>query len=97
MKRILITLTLVLCVFEGATAQRKKLVPNCMQAPFDARKSFPKLEYECLEGVNDFDEKIVEPGDDFAVERPFHGRVLQQPGAGGHVIALVGNCPDEFG
>jgi len=59
MNRILIGLALILCAFELAVPQSQKLVPNCMQAPFDARKSFPKLEYECLEGVNDFDEKIL--------------------------------------
>src|SRR6185369_2565976 len=59
MKRILITLALVLCVFAVAAAQKKKLVPNCMQDPFDALKPFPKIEYDCPEGVNDFDDKIL--------------------------------------
>ena len=59
MKRILITPILVLCIFGLAAAQGKKIVPNCMQAPFDALKPFPKIEYECPEGVNDFDDKIL--------------------------------------
>ncbi|HYX29214.1 MAG TPA: hypothetical protein VE863_11660 [Pyrinomonadaceae bacterium] len=59
MNRILITLTLALCIFELAAAQGKRLVPNCMQIPFDALKSFPKIEYECPAGVNDFDDKIL--------------------------------------
>ena len=59
MNRILIALALVLCVFGLTEAQGKKLVPNCMQDPFDALKPFPKIEYECPEGVNDFDDKIL--------------------------------------
>src|SRR5437868_1793481 len=58
MNRILITLALMLFVFEVAAAQGKKL-PNCMQDPFDALKPFPKIEYDCPEGVNDFDDKIL--------------------------------------
>jgi hypothetical protein len=59
MNRIVITLALVLCVFGVAAAQKKKPVPNCMQDPFDALKPFPKIEYDCPEGVNDFDDKIL--------------------------------------
>ena len=66
MKRILITLALVLCVFGAAAAQKKKLVPNCMQDPFDALKPFPKIEYDCPEGVNDFDDKILKLPDRLA-------------------------------
>ena len=66
MNRILITLTLVLCVCGAAAAQRKKLVPNCMQDPFDALKPFPKIEYDCPEGVNDFDDKILKLPDRLA-------------------------------
>ena len=66
MKRILIALTLVLCAFQLVAAQKKKLVPNCMQDPFDALKPFPKIEYECPEGVNDFDEKILKLPDRLA-------------------------------
>jgi hypothetical protein len=66
MNRILITLALVLCVFQVAVAQKKKLVPNCMQDPFDALKPFPKIEYECPEGVNDFDDKILKLPDRLA-------------------------------
>jgi hypothetical protein len=60
MNRFLVALALMLCAFALAPAQsQKQLVPNCMQAPFDALRPFPKLEYECLEGVNDFDDKIL--------------------------------------
>jgi len=59
MNRILIALALVLCIFGLGTAQGKKLVPNCMQDPFDAHKPFPKIEYDCPEGLNDFDDKIL--------------------------------------
>lgn len=42
-----------------AVAQNQKPVPVCSQATFAALKEFPKLEYECPEGVNDFDDKIL--------------------------------------
>ena len=67
MNRILITPILVLCIFGLAAAQgKKKTVPNCMQDPFDALKPFPKIEYECPEGVNDFDDKILKLPDRLA-------------------------------
>jgi hypothetical protein len=60
MNRFLVALALTLCAFELAAAQsQKQLVPNCMQAPFDALRSFPKLEYDCPEGANDSDDKIL--------------------------------------
>ena len=59
MTRIPLVLALVLCAFQLAAAQSQKLVPNCMQAPFDALKPFPKIEYDCPEGLNDFDDKIL--------------------------------------
>ena len=59
MYRIVIALALLVCLCELAAAQGKKLVPNCMQDPFDALKPFPKIEYDCPEGVNDFDDKIL--------------------------------------
>jgi len=42
-----------------AVPQNKKPVPACTQLAFRALREFPKLEYECPEGVNDFDEKIL--------------------------------------
>ncbi|HYW70261.1 MAG TPA: hypothetical protein VE961_04460 [Pyrinomonadaceae bacterium] len=66
MQRILIPLALALCIFGSAAGQGKKLVPNCMQDPFDALKPFPKIEYDCPEGVNDFDEKILKLPDRLA-------------------------------
>ena len=59
MNRIPLVLALVLGAFPSALAQSQKLVPNCMQAPFDALKPFPKIAYDCPEGVNDFDDKIL--------------------------------------
>ena len=59
MNRIPLVLALVLGAFPSALAQSQKLVPNCMQAPFDALKPFPKITYDCPEGVNDFDDKIL--------------------------------------
>jgi len=60
MNRILVALALMLSASALAAAQsQKQLVPNCMQAPFDALRPFPKLEYDCPEGVNDFDDKIL--------------------------------------
>jgi hypothetical protein len=59
MNRVLIAPALVLCIFGLTAAQGKKLVPNCMQDPFDALKRFPKIEYECPAGLNDFDDKIL--------------------------------------
>jgi len=40
-------------------AQREQIVPICNQAAFTAFKSWPKLEYECPEGLNDYDDKIL--------------------------------------
>jgi hypothetical protein len=61
MNRFLVALALMLSAFEPAAAQsQKQLVPNCMQAPFEALRSFPKLEYDCPEGVNDSDDKILQ-------------------------------------
>lgn len=40
-------------------AQKKKPVPVCRQSTFAAVKPWPKLEYECPEGLNDYDEKIL--------------------------------------
>jgi hypothetical protein len=58
MNKTLVVLALMMCACELAAAQSQKLVPNCMQTPFDARKTFPKLEYDCPEG-NDYDDKIL--------------------------------------
>src|SRR5204862_1288586 len=59
MNRILTALALVLCLCELTGAKGQKLLPNYMQDPFDALKPFPKIEYDCPEGVNDFDDKIL--------------------------------------
>jgi hypothetical protein len=52
---------LLLCLLPPIViqAQREKPVPVCTQAAFAAFKSLPKLEYECPDGLNDYDEKIL--------------------------------------
>jgi len=40
-------------------AQQKKSIPVCSQAAFAAFKPLPKLEYDCPEGTNDYDDKIL--------------------------------------
>jgi hypothetical protein len=59
MNRILVSLALMMCACGLAAGQPQKLVPNCMQAPFDALKTFPKLEYDCPDGPTDSDDKIL--------------------------------------
>src|SRR4051812_20849786 len=49
----------LLVTTSGVVGQKQKPVPTCSQATFAALKEFPKLEYQCPEGVNDFDEKIL--------------------------------------
>lgn len=60
------TLFLTILLFTCAVpvvAQNDKPVPTCSQTTFAALKAFPKLEYECPEGVQDFDDKILKlPG-----------------------------------
>ena len=40
-------------------AQRQRPVPICRQVAFSALKALPKMDYECPEGVNDYDESIL--------------------------------------
>jgi len=42
-----------------AHAQKQKPVPVCSQTTFAALREFPKLEYECPEGLQEWDEKIL--------------------------------------
>jgi len=56
----LITILTTLPLLTGAVAaQTEKAVPICTQQTFAAFKPLPKLEYECLEGANDSDDKIL--------------------------------------
>jgi len=44
-------------------AQQKKFIPGCSQAAFAAFKPLPRVEYDCPEGTNDYDDKILKlPG-----------------------------------
>jgi len=60
-KFILVTSPLVLLFLipRFAGAQGEKPVPVCTQTAFASLKSFPKLEYECPEGMSDYDDKIL--------------------------------------
>jgi hypothetical protein len=42
-----------------AVAQKQRSVPICRQTAFSALKPLPKMDYECPEGLNDYDEKIL--------------------------------------
>jgi hypothetical protein len=57
--RCLLISTLLLFVSVNSFSQKKKTVPVCKQAVFAALKPLPKLEYDCPEGVNDYDDKIL--------------------------------------
>ena len=43
----------------SVVAQKQKAVPVCRESTFAAVKPLPKMEYECPEGPNDSDEKIL--------------------------------------
>jgi hypothetical protein len=49
----------ILVVSINSFSQKKKTVQVCKQAVFAALKTLPKLEYDCPEGANDYDEKIL--------------------------------------
>lgn len=49
---------LIISAFGPAFAQQKR-VPVCSARTFAVVKPLPKLEYECPEGVNDYDEQIL--------------------------------------
>jgi hypothetical protein len=60
MNPLLLRICVVLLTFSATSfAQNKKPVATCTQQTFAAFKPLPKLEYECLEGANDFDDKIL--------------------------------------
>jgi hypothetical protein len=50
---------LLLVTWVTAFAQTQELVPSCSQKTFAVFKQLPKLEYECPEGANDSDDKIL--------------------------------------
>ena len=58
--RLILTLITLWLVFSATgVAQKNKPVPACSERAFKAAKQFPKIEYECPEGVNEFDDKIL--------------------------------------
>jgi hypothetical protein len=52
-------MTVLLTVVVQAAAQREESVSSCSQKTFAALKAVPKLDYECPEGLHDYDEKIL--------------------------------------
>lgn len=54
-----ITLWLIAITSGPAFAQKEKVVPVCRESIFAAVKPLPKMAYECPEGLNDSDEKIL--------------------------------------
>ena len=59
----LTTLAFIAPTFGSVVAQKEKAVPVCKESTFAAVKPLPKMEYECPEGPNDSDEKILKlPG-----------------------------------
>jgi hypothetical protein len=50
---------LLLMVSTGSFAQKTKPIPACKQSAFAAFKPLPKMEYDCAEGANDSDDKIL--------------------------------------
>ena len=53
------TLALIAITSGSVVAQKEKAVPVCRESTFAAVKPLPKMEYECPEGLNDYDEKIL--------------------------------------
>lgn len=53
------TFCLMAIVSAAVVAQKKKPIPACRQSTFAAFKPLPKLEYECPEGLQEWDEKIL--------------------------------------
>ena len=50
---------LLLAVSPGSFAQKKQPITACKQQTFAAFKPLPKMEYDCPEGTNDSDDKIL--------------------------------------
>lgn len=58
-RQIIILITLLLTAGVIADGQKEKPIPACRQTTFAAIKPVPKLEYDCPEGLNDSDDKIL--------------------------------------
>src|ERR1700694_205431 len=50
---------LLLVVSANSFAQKTKPIAACKQQPFAAFKPLPKMEYDCPEGLNESDDKIL--------------------------------------
>ena len=70
-------LGLLLLAGANVAAQNEKPVPACSQKTFAAFKPLPQLEYECPEGANDSDDKILKMPERLAAIR---GMVKQLEG-----------------
>src|SRR5574341_714720 len=62
MKKTLLLLT-VICFAQFCAAQQREPAAVCTEKAFKVLRQLPKLAYECAEGLNDYDEKILKlPG-----------------------------------
>jgi hypothetical protein len=78
MNPLLLGICVVLLTFSATSfAQNKKPVPICTQQTMAAFKPLPQLEYECPEGANDSDDKILKMPQRFSAIR---GMVKQLEG-----------------
>lgn len=60
MKTSLLKICVLLLVVSATSyAQKTKPVPTCKQSAFAAFKPLPKMEYDCPEGLNESDDKIL--------------------------------------
>ena len=61
MTRLILTCSIVIASLFAVTAvgAREKRIPVCSERVFAATKPLPKLEYECPEGLQEWDEKIL--------------------------------------
>lgn len=50
---------MIAIVSTSVVAQKEKPIPACRQSTFAVLKPLPKLEYECPEGLQEYDEKIL--------------------------------------
>lgn len=76
-RRLTPLIILLLVTWVNAFAQTQKPVPSCSEKTFAVFKPLPKLEYECPEGANDSDDKILKLSERLAAIR---GMVKQLEG-----------------
>ena len=57
--RLVFALVLLSLLAPNIFSQKEKPVPACSQAVFALYKPFPKLEYECDQSLQDFDDKVL--------------------------------------